>query len=106
MVNVVLKKMTGRWLDRNWLQRGAAPLPRVSYTEVVEILGKDFSHNISRDEEQLLIQKFDDHPLLITRCPKKMKFINMIEDENTPKLEDSACTKSVDPNQAAVLPFR
>jgi asparaginyl-tRNA synthetase len=90
MIKSVLKKMTSRWLDRNRLRQVVAPFPRISYMEAVEELDREFGHDITRAEEQMLVRKFGDAPLFITHYPKAMKFFNMIENEQNPELVDSA----------------
>jgi asparaginyl-tRNA synthetase len=90
MINAVLKKMTSRWLDRNRLRQITAPFPRISYTEAIAMLDREFGHDISREEEQVLVEKFGGKPLFITHYPKMLKFFNMIEDEENPRLVDSA----------------
>jgi len=90
MIKSVLKKMTSRWLDRNRLRKVVAPFERISYTEAIEMLGKEFGHDITREEEQMLVEKFGNMPLFITHYPKAMKFFNMIENEENPHLVDSA----------------
>jgi asparaginyl-tRNA synthetase len=90
MITSVLNKMTSRWLDRNRLRRVTTPFPRVSYTEAIETLGREFGHDITRDEEQMLVEKHGNMPLFITHFPKAMKFFNMIENEENPQLVNSA----------------
>ncbi len=90
MISSVLKKMTSRWLDRNRLRQVESPFERITYTEAIEMLGRDFGHDISREEEQALVEKFGNQPLFITHYPKSMKFFNMIENEENPELVDSA----------------
>ncbi len=90
MVESVLKKMTSRWLDRNRLRKVMAPFPRITYTEAIESLGREFGHDIAREEEQLLVEKFGNVPLFITHYPRRMKFFNMIENSKNPELVDSA----------------
>ena len=90
MIESVLKKMTSRWLDRNRLRRIVPPFQRITYAEVMEELGREFGHDISREEEQLLVKKFGDLPLFITHYPKSMKFFNMIENKDNPEIVDSA----------------
>jgi len=90
MINSVLKKMTSRWLDRNRLRQVVAPFPRISYAEAIKELNQEFGHDISRDEEQLLVQKNGGMPLFITHFPRAMKFFNMIVNEENPQLVNSA----------------
>jgi asparaginyl-tRNA synthetase len=90
MITSVLKKMTSRWLDRNRLRQVVAPFPRVSYNEAIKELDREFGHDITREEEQLLVQKHGAMPLFITHFPKSMKFFNMIENEENPHLVNSA----------------
>jgi len=90
MIKAVLKKMTSRWLDRNRLRKVVAPFKRISYTEAIEMLGREFGHDITREEEQMLAERFGGMPFFITHYPKTMKFFNMIENEENPQLVDSA----------------
>lgn len=90
MIKSVLKKMTSRWLNRNRLRQVVSPFPRISYTEAIEELGREFGHDISRAEEQLLVEKLGGVPLFITHYPKSMKFFNMIENRDNPEIVDSA----------------
>jgi len=90
MITSVLKKMTSRWLDRNRLGHIIAPFQRIPYAEVIQELGKEFGHDITREEEQKLVEKHGDAPLFITHFPKTMKFFNMIENEENSELVNSA----------------
>lgn len=90
MISSVLKKMTSRWLNRNRLRQVVSPFERITYTEAIEMLGRDFGYDISREEEQILVERFGNQPLFITHYPKSMKFFNMIENEDNPQLVDSA----------------
>jgi asparaginyl-tRNA synthetase len=90
MITSVLKKMTSRWLDRNRLRQVVAPFPRISYTEAIQTLDREFGHDITREEEQTLVEKHGNMPLFITHYPKQMKFFNMIENEENPQLVNSA----------------
>jgi asparaginyl-tRNA synthetase len=90
MITSVLKKMTSRWLDRNRLRQVVTPFPRISYTEAIQTLEREFGHDITREEEQILVQKHGNTPLFITHYPKAMKFFNMIENEENPQLVNSA----------------
>jgi asparaginyl-tRNA synthetase len=90
MIKSVLKKMTSRWLNRNRLRIVTPPFERISYIEALEMLGREFGHDITREEEQKLVKKFGNMPLFITHYPKTMKFFNMIENKENPQLVDSA----------------
>lgn len=90
MITSVLQKMTSRWLDRNRLRQVVAPFPRISYTEAIQMLNREFGHDITREEEQILIEKHGNMPLFITHFPKAMKFFNMIENEENSQLVNSA----------------
>lgn len=90
MISSVLRKMTSRWLDRNRLRQVVPPFPRVTYTEAIKELDREFGHDITREEEQLLVQKHGGMPLFITHFPRAMKFFNMIENEENPQLVNSA----------------
>ena len=90
MITSVLKKMTSRWLDRNRLGHLVAPFQRIPYTEVIQGLNKEFGHDITREEEQKLVEKYGGAPLFITHFPRAMKFFNMIENEENPELVNSA----------------
>jgi len=90
MITSVLRKMTSRWLDRNRLRQVVAPFPRISYTEAIQTLDREFGHDITREEEQKLVEKHGNTPLFITHYPKAMKFFNMIENEENPQLVNSA----------------
>ena len=90
MAQSVLRKMTSRWLDRNRLRQVVAPFPRIMYTEAIQTLDREFGHDITREEEQTLVQRHGNTPLFITHYPKQMKFFNMIENEENPQLVNSA----------------
>lgn len=90
MIGSVLRKMTSRWLDRNRLRQVVPPFPRVSYSEAIKELNTEFGHDITREEEQMLVQKHGGKPLFITHFPRSMKFFNMIENEENPRLVNSA----------------
>jgi asparaginyl-tRNA synthetase len=90
MITSVLNKMTSRWLDRNRLRQMVAPFPRISYSEAIQTLSREFGHDITREEEQMLVEKHGNMPLFITHFPKAMKFFNMIENEENPQLVNSA----------------
>jgi asparaginyl-tRNA synthetase len=90
MIKSVLKKMTSRWLDRVRLRQVVSPFRRITYEDAIKELGREFGHDITREEEQTLVKELGGTPLFITHYPKSMKFFNMIQNENNPKLVDSA----------------
>jgi len=90
MITSVMKKMTSRWLDRNRLGHITAPFQRIPYTEAIQELDKEFGHDITREEEQKLVENCGGAPLFITHFPRAMKFFNMIENEENPELVNSA----------------
>jgi len=90
MTQAVLRKMTSRWLDRNRLRQVIAPFPRITYNEAIQTLNQEFGHDITREEEQKLVEKHGNMPLFITHYPRQMKFFNMIENEQNPQLVNSA----------------
>jgi len=69
------------------------PFQRISYTEAVEMLsreGVEWGDDLQSRHERLLVELLGRRPLFITHYPKAMKFFNMIEDENDPKVVKSA----------------
>lgn len=74
--------------------------PKIRYQEVLEFLGLPFGSDISRQNEQKLIERFDEHPFFITHFPNPLydhgkeieveKFFNMIPDPENSKYVLSA----------------
>lgn len=87
MINAVLRKMTSRWLDRNRLRGVYSPFKRIKYEDVIGIFDLPFGDDLSSEQEQRIA---NGEPTFITHFPKKMKFFNMIENKDNPKLVDSA----------------
>jgi len=68
--------------------------PRVTYDEAVKILDTKFGKDISADEEQRLVKKFNNQPILLTHHPDALwknrkdieiiKFFNMVPDPKNP----------------------
>ncbi|MCW3981864.1 MAG: hypothetical protein NWE81_01930, partial [Candidatus Bathyarchaeota archaeon] len=90
MIKSVLKKMTSRWLDRVRLRQVVSPFRRITYADAINDLDREFGHDITREEEQSLVKEHGGTPLFITHYPKSMKFFNMIQNMDNPRLVDSA----------------
>lgn len=76
--------------DTNFLEKVKKPLPRISYTEAVDILhskgvnfewGNDFGAN----DETVISEQFD-RPLMVHRYPSAIKAFYMKRDQEDPKL--------------------
>jgi asparaginyl-tRNA synthetase len=76
------------------LEKIKIPFPRLTYDEATKNLGLPFGSDISSKNEQVLVKKFGDQPLFITRFPNPLynhgkqieveKFFNMIPDPKNP----------------------
>ena len=76
------------------LEKVRLPFPRIMYDEAIKILGLSFGDDISSKNEQILIAKFGNQPLFITKFPNPLydhgkeiaveKFFNMIPDPENP----------------------
>jgi len=74
--------------------------PKITYEKAIEILNLPFGSDIAWKNEQKLLKKFGDQPLLITHYPNPLfnhgkeieveKFFNMIPDPENPKYVLSA----------------
>lgn len=87
MVKAVLRKMTSRWLDRNRLRDVSPPFQRIKYEDAIGIFDLPFGSDLNSEQEQKIA---GGQPTFITHFPKKIKFFNMIENEENPELVDSA----------------
>ncbi len=76
------------------LEKIKVPFPRTSYDDAIKTLGLSFGDDISSKNEQILVRKFGNQPLFITRFPNPLydhgkeivveKFFNMIPDPENP----------------------
>ena len=76
--------------DTSKLASVLPPFPRITYTEAVEILRQEkgafeWGEDIGGDEETLLTRRFD-RPVMVTRYPAAMKAFYMQPDPQDPKV--------------------
>ncbi len=75
------------------LREVKAPFKKIPYTEAIEMLSDEGVHwgdDLQSRHEQLLVEMSGGKPIFITRYPKAIKFFNMIEDEDDPRVVKSA----------------
>jgi len=80
--------------DIERLRKIKPDFPRVMYDEAIKILNVEFGKDISAENEQKLIEKFDNQPILLTHHPDSLwenikdieiiKFFNMVPDPKNP----------------------
>jgi len=72
------------------------PFRKITYTEAVGTLKRnvepsiEWGDDLKSSHEKYLVRYFGNKPLFITHYPKKIKFFNMLEDENNPDVVKSA----------------
>ena len=76
------------------LEKIKIPFPRITHDEAIKILELSFGDDISSKNEQILVRKFGNQPLFITRFPNPLydhgkeitveKFFNMSPDPENP----------------------
>lgn len=81
-------KVLGRDIGR--LEKVRRPFPRLSYSEVVEILRQkgseiQWGNDLGGDEETLISEQFES-PVLVHRYPRQIKAFYMKEDPQDPRL--------------------
>jgi len=70
-----------------------SPFKKIPYTEAIEMLSDEGVHwgdDLQSRHERLLVEMSGGKPIFITRYPKAIKFFNMIEDEDDPRVVKSA----------------
>jgi asparaginyl-tRNA synthetase len=75
------------------LREVSAPFKRITYSEAVELLsseGVKWGDDLQSHHERMLVEMLGGKPLFITHYPKSIKFFNMIEDDEDPKVVRSA----------------
>jgi|SRR3989344_2767521 len=80
--------------DIERLKKVKPNFPRVTYDQAIKLLNVEFGKDISAENEQKLIKKFDNQPVLLTNHPDALwkdrkdieiiKFFNMVPDPNNP----------------------
>jgi len=88
------KEMGFRKQDIERLGKIKPDFPRVTYDQAIKILNIEFGKDISSDNEQKLVKKFDNQPILLTNHPDALwknrkdieiiKFFNMVPDPKNP----------------------
>ncbi len=88
------KEMGLRKQDVIRLKKIKPNFPRVTYDQAIKILNAKFGKDISSKEEQRLIKKFNNQPILLTHHPDSLwknikdieviKFFNMVPDSKNP----------------------
>jgi asparaginyl-tRNA synthetase len=89
------KELTLLGADIERLESTKKPFKRITYTEAISILKTiepsiEWGDDLKSNHEKYLSNYFRNKPLFITHYPKKIKFFNMIEDENNPEVVKSA----------------
>jgi len=80
-------------LDAQRLGEVKQPFLRISYSQAVEMLSEEgvrWGDDLQSRHERLLVKEMGGKPLFITHYPKEIKFFNMIEDEQDPRVVRSA----------------
>jgi asparaginyl-tRNA synthetase len=63
---------------------------RMTYSEAVEKLGLSFGDDLKHAHEKRLVEMTGGKPLFVTHYPKSVKFFNMKENDDDPRLVNSA----------------
>lgn len=97
IINLSTKEKKALDIDKKNIERLKKiklPFPRITYDEAIKILKLSFGSDILRQNEEILIQKFDNQPIFITHFPNPLfdhgknleveKFFNMIPDPENP----------------------
>jgi len=96
MVKTVLKNASGELssLDVDTTKLVLKdPFKRVTYTEAVKMLeefGVKWGDDLKSQHEKFLVKKLGNKPLFITHFPEKIKFFNMRQNSQDPKIVNSA----------------
>lgn len=96
MVNTVKKEASGALavlgVDPTRLEL-PSPFYRISYTEAVKLLkdfGVEWGDDLKSKHEHHLVKALGNKPLFITHYPESIKFFNMRENDDNPKIVNSA----------------
>lgn len=76
--------------DLSHLSDLKTPFERITYTDAIETLGLSWGNDIYSTDEQKLLEDTDNQPYFITHFPKELKYFNMRENGDNPKVVNSA----------------
>ena len=74
----------------DWLSEIKYPFKRISYEEALYTLDGFWGMDTRAEDEQKLIQMNDNQPIFLTHYPKELKYFNMRENDEDPKVVNSA----------------
>jgi len=80
-------------VDIERLRKLRRPFEKVTYTEAVDLLAEDgvkWGDDLRSRHEKKLVEMNRDKPLFITHFPEAIKFFNMKENEENPRIVNSA----------------
>ena len=72
------------------LQNYLKPFKRITYTEAVNIVGKEWGEDFSHEDEMKILQETGNLPMFITHFPQEIKFFNMRVNRENKNLANSA----------------
>ncbi|MCD6477092.1 MAG: asparagine--tRNA ligase [Candidatus Aenigmarchaeota archaeon] len=71
--------------DLKELEKIKKPFLKITYKEAIEILGKQYGHDLTDKDERELLEKIGKGPIFITSFPREMKAFYMKKDPKDPK---------------------
>ena len=86
----MIKEVPPLPFDNKHLTKLNTPFKRFAYDEVIDILDLKWGNDIYSTDEQKLLGINDNQPYFITRFPKELKYFNMRENDNDPRVVNSA----------------
>lgn len=76
-------------VDFNWLERFQPPYKAITYEQAITYLGLQWGSDLSPKHEQKLVKHNGFKPLFVTHYPQEIKFFNMRENRQDPRVVNS-----------------
>jgi asparaginyl-tRNA synthetase len=76
-------------IDPKWLETFKTPYNAITYEQAIKTLGLPWGSDLSHEQEQELVRQNGFKPLFVTHYPQEIKFFNMRENRENPKVVNS-----------------
>jgi len=76
-------------VEDSWLQSLEPPYNKITYEQAIKSLGLPWGSDLSSEQEQTLVKQNGFRPLFVTHYPQEIKFFNMRENRENPRVVNS-----------------
>ncbi|MEM4703397.1 MAG: amino acid--tRNA ligase-related protein [Candidatus Pacearchaeota archaeon] len=83
------KELAMLGVKKEWLETFRPPYKVITYEKAIEHLGLNWGDDLKSEHEKELVKRNDNKPLFVTHYPEEIKFFNMRENRQNPRVVNS-----------------